>query len=111
MQGAISRQMSRPILVAIAGSGVFVGLLARAANSNASASAIWTGVTLPVLAALVVEIVTRLRRGDVGLDMVAAVSMSGALALNEPLAAAVVAMMYAGGQSLESFASGAPDAR
>src|SRR6185369_16451760 len=58
----------------------------------------------PVLLALIVQIVTSLRRGDVGLDIVAALSMTAALIFGEYLAAAVVALMYAGGQFLESFA-------
>ena len=53
---------------------------------------------------LVVEIIGSLRRGEVGLDIVAALSMTGALLLDEDLAAVVVALMYAGGQYLESFA-------
>ena len=53
---------------------------------------------------LIVQIVTSLRRGDVGLDIVAALSMTAALVFGEHLAAAVVALMYAGGQYLESFA-------
>ena len=57
-----------------------------------------------MLLALLIEIVTSLRRGDVGLDVVAALSMGGALAFGEYLAAVVVALMYAGGQYLESFA-------
>ncbi len=59
---------------------------------------------MPVLAALVAEIVTSLRRGDLGLDIVAALSMTAALVFGETLAAAVVALMYAGGQYLELFA-------
>jgi heavy metal translocating P-type ATPase len=54
--------------------------------------------------ALLIEIVTSLRRGDVGLDIVAALSMTAALAFGEMLAASIVALMYAGGQFLESFA-------
>ncbi len=46
----------------------------------------------------------RLRRGNVGLDIIAALSMTAALTFGEHLAAAVVALMYAGGQYLESFA-------
>jgi heavy metal translocating P-type ATPase len=42
----------------------------------------------------------------VGLDIVAALSMSAALAFGETLAAAVVAVMYSGGTLLESFAEG-----
>ena len=53
---------------------------------------------------LIVQIITSLRRGDVGLDIVAALSMTAALVFGENLAAAVVALMYAGGQYLESFA-------
>jgi CRP/FNR family transcriptional regulator len=43
---------------------------------------------------------------DVGLDIVAAISMTAALAVGETLAAAVVALMYSGGQYLEKFAEG-----
>ncbi|RUT35063.1 heavy metal translocating P-type ATPase [Arsenicitalea aurantiaca] len=66
----------------------------------------WAGGTAPVLLALFFEIVTSLRRGDVGLDIVAALSMSAALAFGEPLAGNVVALMYAGGQILETYAQG-----
>jgi heavy metal translocating P-type ATPase len=68
------------------------------------ASLIWTLAALPVLATLVWQIVTTLARGEVGLDIVAALSMSFALVYGEPLAAVVVALMYAGGQFLEAFA-------
>jgi cation transport ATPase len=54
--------------------------------------------------ALLIDIAANLRRGEVGLDIVAALSMSAALIFGEELAAAVVALMYAGGQYLESFA-------
>jgi heavy metal translocating P-type ATPase len=55
---------------------------------------------------LLVQIAVSLRRGDVGLDVVAALSMSAALLFGEPLAGNVVALMYAGGQLLEGFAQG-----
>tara|TARA_R110002020_G_scaffold14062_4_gene49951 strand:- start:777 stop:2546 length:1770 start_codon:yes stop_codon:yes gene_type:complete len=66
----------------------------------------WTLGTAPVLLGLLVQIVRALRRGDVGLDIVAALSMSAALGFGEPLAGNVVALMYAGGQLLETFAAG-----
>jgi cation transport ATPase len=40
----------------------------------------------------------------VGLDIVAALSMAAALVFGQELAAAIVALMYAGGQYLEAFA-------
>jgi len=66
----------------------------------------WTVGVVPVLVALLVEIVRSLLKGEVGLDIVAALSMSAALLFGETLAAAVVALMYSGGTFLESFAEG-----
>ena len=95
---------ARPYLVAIAVAGLAAGLAAHAAGAPGWAEGLWSAATLPVLAALVVEIVTSLRRGELGLDIVAALSMTAALVFGEALAAAVVALMYAGGQYLELFA-------
>jgi len=58
----------------------------------------WALATVPVLAGLFWQIFTSLRRGDLGLDIVAALSMSVALIFGETLAGNVVALMYAGGQ-------------
>ena len=98
------QRLVRPILVAVPATGLVLGMIARLAGFDHWAGPIWAGVTAPVLVALLIEIVTSLRRGDVGLDVVAALSMGGALAFGEYLAAVVVALMYAGGQYLESFA-------
>ena len=94
----------RPFLAALVATGLLAGFAAKFAGSGAWAPVIWAAVTLPVLLALLVEIVTSLRRGDVGLDIVAALSMTAALAVGENLAGAIVALMYAGGQYLEAFA-------
>ena len=67
---------------------------------------LWVAGTAPVLAALFAEIAVSLFRREVGLDIVAALSMSAALAFDEPLAGNIVALMYAGGQQLESYAEG-----
>ena len=82
------------------------GGVALIAGREDVAEAIWFVATVPVLLALFYEIFTSLRRGDVGLDVVAALSMSAALAFGEPLAGNVVALMYSGGQLLERFAEG-----
>ena len=66
---------------------------------------IWGVAAGVVLAALLSEIVTSLARGEVGLDLVAGLSISAALAFGETLAAGVVALMYAGGQLLEDYAA------
>jgi heavy metal translocating P-type ATPase len=86
--------------------GLVIGLSAQFFGRGDWASLIWATATIPVLIALLVEIIVSLRRGDIGLDIVAALSMFAALVFAEYLAGVVVALMYAGGQYLESFAEG-----
>lgn len=94
------------ILLFLALAGLIVGLGARLAGYGDLSVMILAAGVLPVLAALVVEIVISLGKGEVGLDIVAALSMSAALLFGETLAAAVVALMYSGGTFLEGFAEG-----
>nr|WP_221288513.1 heavy metal translocating P-type ATPase [Amaricoccus macauensis] len=94
------------MLVAIALTGLVAGLALHVAGRPELAQTVWFVGVVPVLAALVVEILRSLARGEVGLDIVAALSMSAALIFGETLAAAVVAVMYSGGTFLELFAEG-----
>ncbi|HET9903117.1 MAG TPA: heavy metal translocating P-type ATPase [Xanthobacteraceae bacterium] len=96
----------RPALVVVPALGLAIGLVLHLGGGKAWAAYAWQAGTAPVLLALLVEIVASLRRGDVGLDIVAALSMATALVLGEALAGVVVALMYAGGQYLESYAEG-----
>ena len=96
----------RRALVAIAGAGLVLGAAAWLVEQTDLASWIWGGATLLVLSALLLEIVIELTRGSVGLDIIAALAMAGALAVGETLAGIVVALMYSGGQLLEDFAAG-----
>ena len=84
--------------------GLVVGLATQLSGWQHWAGLIWAVATVPVLVVLLIEIVVSLRRGDVGLDIIAALSMLAALVFAEYLAAVVVAVMYSGGQYLESFA-------
>lgn len=94
----------QPLLVAIPAAGLALGLTAQLFGLEPWSRLIWALATVPVLLALLVEIATSLRGGNVGLDIVAALSMLMALVFGEHLAAAVVALMYAGGEYLESYA-------
>src|SRR5215467_7232523 len=98
------RNSLRPMIVAWPAAGLVIGLAAQFSGWAHWAGPIWATATIPVLLALVAEIIISLRRGDVGLDIVAALSMLAALVFAEYLAAVVVALMYAGGQYLEDFA-------
>jgi heavy metal translocating P-type ATPase len=94
----------RPLLVAVPAAGLAVGFVAQWLDRPDLSALFWMAATLPVLAALFAQIISSLYSGDFGLDIVAAVSMTAALVFGEHLAAVVVALMYAGGQYLESFA-------
>ncbi|MBX3497675.1 MAG: cadmium-translocating P-type ATPase [Parvibaculum sp.] len=100
------RRFAPRVLVGIALLGLALGGWFWWRGEARSSHLAWTLGTLPVLLALFGQIIASLRRGDVGLDVVAALSMSAALVFGESLAGNVVALMYAGGQLLESFAEG-----
>lgn len=76
--------------------GLAAGLIARFGGRPDLAAWCWMMATAPVLAALVIEIASSLRGGDV--------SLVAALIFGEYLAAEVVALMHAGGQYFEGFA-------
>ena len=96
----------KTVLLAIATLGLVTGLGLMVVGLPKPAALAWSAGVVPVLAALLVEIMRSLSKGEVGLDIVAALSMSAALLFGETLAAAVVALMYSGGTFLESFAEG-----
>src|SRR5450432_4796310 len=100
-------------LVSIAIAGLSAGILAALTGRSDLAVLCWTLATAPVVAGLAVSIARDLLGGRFGVDAVALVSMSGALALGQPLAGAVVALMYSGGNVLEDIAvaRAAPDLR
>src|ERR1700751_5492059 len=91
-------------LVTIAVAGLAAGIAARTAGRSDLADLCWTLATAPVVAGLAVSIVRDFLAGRFGVDAIALVSMSGALALGQPLAGAVVALMYSGGNVLEEIA-------
>src|ERR1700674_5007152 len=91
-------------LVSIAIAGLSAGILAALTGRSDLANLRWTLATAPVVAGLAVSIVRDFLAGRFGVDGIALVSMSGALALGQPLAGAVVALMYSGGNVLEDIA-------
>ena len=86
--------------------GLLAGIVLQFSGLPTTARAALMAGTLPALVALLSEIVGSIRRGDVGLDVLAALSMSAALMFGETLAACIVAVMYSGGTLLEALAEG-----
>jgi cation transport ATPase len=102
----LTRDRTRTALLLVAVTGLFGGLSFWISGWPKAADVFWAGGVAPVLAALCIDIARNLWRGEVGLDIVAALSMTAALTFGEHLAAAVVAVMYSGGTFLENFAEG-----
>jgi heavy metal translocating P-type ATPase len=94
----------RPALALLAALGLAAGILLRAFGFDQWPVSVWSATTILILISLTAEIAISFARGDVGLDIIAGLSMSAALYFGETLAAAIVALMYAGGQLLENFA-------
>ena len=100
----LSERSFRRALIAIALAGLILGFAARIAGRSDLAGWCWVGGTVPVVLGLLVSIVRDFLAGRMGVDSVALVSMSGAIALGEALAGIVIAIMYAGGNVLEDIA-------
>ena len=91
-------------LVSVAVAGLAAGIVARTAGQPELANLCWTLATAPVIAGLAISIIRDFLAGRLGVDVIALISMSAALALGQPLAGAVVALMYSGGNVLEDIA-------
>ena len=91
-------------LITIAVTGLTSGIVARALGRLDLADLAWELGTVPVIGGLAISIVKDLLSGRFGVDAIALLSMSAALALGQPLAGAVVALMYSGGNVLEDVA-------
>jgi cation transport ATPase len=91
-------------LVFIAVLGLAAGGIAYARHRGDLADLSFTLATVPVVVALAISILRDFLVGRLGVDAIALVSMSAAIALGQPLAGAVVALMYSGGNVLEDIA-------
>ena len=104
MSTILTERFLRRALIVIALGGLILGLLAWAVGRGEFANWIWAAGTAPVVIGLLVSMIRDFLAGRMGVDAIAFVSMSAALALGENLAGVVVAVMYAGGNVLEDFA-------
>lgn len=81
------------------------GAVLRWSGDAGIATLAWSASALLLAALLLVEIVIRLRRRELGVDLIALMAISGALLLGQALVAAVIALMLAGGRALEEYTS------
>jgi len=64
----------------------------------------WSAVTALALPLIGLSLVDGLRHGRLGVDVIALLAVAGGLAYHQPLAGALIAVMFTPGQSLETFA-------
>ena len=100
----VNERLFRRALVVVALAGLLLGLVAWFVGRRDWANWCWAAGTIPVIVGLFASMVRDFTAGRVGVDAVAFVSMSGALALWQNLAGIVIAIMYSGGNLLEDFA-------
>ena len=104
MSSILTERFLRRALIVTALAGLVLGLLAWGIGRVELANWFWAAGTGPVVIGLLVSMIRDFLAGRMGVDAIALVSMSAALALGENLAGVVVAVMYAGGNVLEDIA-------
>ena len=97
---------TRLLLPGAATASLIAGGVLEVAGAHGLANAIWAASTLLLPIPLTISVTKSLLRRDVGVDTIALLAMTGALALGEYLAGAVIALMLAGGNALELYAQG-----
>lgn len=84
--------------------GLLIGSIARYFEAPSASRWLYIGSVCVVLAPTAVATARRLLQREMGVDLIAVLAMIGALALEEYLAGAIIAVMLTGGTALERFA-------
>lgn len=86
--------------------GLVLGLALTVIGREDLATLVWAGPAVLVGARLLWSIVRDLLAREAGVDVIAVLAIGGALALGETFAAAIIAVMLATGEALETYAQG-----
>jgi len=86
-------------------SGLAAGALAGLAGASTVQDAAWMASAACGLGYAIWSALESLRRGRVGVDIIALLALAGAVAVGELLAAAVISVMLTSGRSLEAWAA------
>jgi heavy metal translocating P-type ATPase len=108
--GSVARWISRarystePALVVFTAGALAAGGIAWLGGSRGAADACWIAGTVLAIVPASVWVVSALRRGRGGVDVIAVLSLVGTLLVAEYLAGALIALMLSTGRALESAA-------
>jgi heavy metal translocating P-type ATPase len=93
-------------LLALTGACLGLGAILHLAGAGSAGNASWIVGGLVGAAYSLWTVLESLRRGRLGVDVIAVLALVGALAVGEYLAASVISLMVASGRALEAWAAG-----
>jgi heavy metal translocating P-type ATPase len=96
------RRLVEPALVVCTVGGLAAGGIAWIAGSHSVADGCWIAATAIAVVPALAWVLVALRRGRLGVDVIAVLSLGGALLVGEYLAGALIAVMLAGGRALDA---------
>ena len=100
-----TERFTRWLLIGTA-AGMAIGGLLAVLDYETAANVVFTAVAVVPLLPLVRDIIVKIKLRRPGVDIIAVLAVSGALALGEYLTAAIIGLMLATGRFLEEFAAG-----
>jgi heavy metal translocating P-type ATPase len=101
----LTGRMAVTLLVLIT-SGLVAGAAAHLAGAGSAGNAVWLAAGACGAGYALWAIGEAVRRGRLGVDVIALLALVGAIAVGELLAAAVISVMLASGRALEAWAAG-----
>ena len=93
------------LLLAVTALGLAGGGIAALAGAGAVRDAMWLAAAAAGLGYALWATAASIRRGRIGVDVIAVLALAGAIAVGELLAAAVIGVMVASGRALEEWAA------
>ncbi|PTR25829.1 P-type E1-E2 ATPase/heavy metal translocating P-type ATPase [Rhodococcus sp. OK519] len=98
------RRLEKPALLGVTLAALVAGGIAWLAGARAVADGCWIAGTVLAVVPAAWWVLDALRRGRVGVDLIAVLSLIGTLLVGEYLAGALIAVMLATGQALDAAA-------
>ncbi|ANW65083.1 ATPase P [Mycobacterium sp. djl-10] len=105
VQSGRLRGALEPALVVVTVAALASGGIAWAVGARDVADRCWIAATAVALAPAAYWVIQGLRRGRLGVDVIAVLSLVGTLLVEEYLAGALIAVMLAGGRALDASAT------
>lgn len=98
------RRLVEPTLLVVTVAALVAGGVARWVGSERLAAACWIAATAMAAIPALAWVVSALRRGRAGVDLIAVLALAGTFAVGEYLAGALIAVMLASGRTLDAAA-------